>query len=433
MRVRINLLTAGVTLLVVIAFIVPLGFLVRQQADQRGRLEAERTARTLAAVVVPAAIGAGSDLDPADLSGLIGPMPEGSVIILPDGRELGQGAADMALIDEVRAAQTSLSAYTDEGRFGIAIPVVTSGGVSVVYSSVPAEVLDRGVTRAWILLGLLGLGLVGAALVASDRLGRGVVGPSQRIAAGAEQLGKGDLETRVEEEGPEELVAIAVSFNQLAGRIRGLLAAEREEVADLSHRLRTPLAALRLEVEQMEPSPESQSILEKVDRLRYAVDELITEARTSPEARSSTCDVVAVMKSRIEFWKVLADDQERKLHIDLPESEARVAMSESEVAAAFDALIGNVFSHTGAGVGFGVMIRILDTRVEIEVADGGEGFPEDFDPIQRGSSGAGSSGLGLDIVQRLARNAGGSMRLGSSHSGGAKVVLEMPIESPDGG
>jgi signal transduction histidine kinase len=433
MRVRINLLTAGVTLLVVVAFIVPLGFLVRQQADQRGRLEAERTARTLAAVVVPAAIGAGSDLDPADLSGLIGPMPEGSVIILPDGRELGQGAADMALIDEVRAAQTSLSAYTDEGRFGIAIPVVTSGGVSVVYSSVPAEVLDRGVTRAWILLGLLGLGLVGAALVASDRLGRGVVGPSQRIAAGAEQLGKGDLETRVEEEGPEELVAIAVSFNQLAGRIRGLLAAEREEVADLSHRLRTPLAALRLEVEQMEPSLESQSILEKVDRLRYAVDELITEARTSPEARSSTCDVVAVMKSRIEFWKVLADDQERKLHIDLPESEATVAMSESEVAAAFDALIGNVFSHTGAGVGFGVMIRILDTRVEIVVADGGEGFPEDSDPIQRGSSGAGSSGLGLDIVQRLARNAGGSMRLGSSHSGGAKVVLEMLMESPDGG
>jgi signal transduction histidine kinase len=110
-----------------------------------------------------------------------------------------------------------------------------------------------------------------------------------------------------------------------------------------------------------------------------------------------------------------------------------VATSESEVAAAFDALIGNVFSHTGAGVGFGVMIRILDTRVEIEVADGGEGFPEDSDPIQRGSSGAGSSGLGLDIVQRLARNAGGSMRLGSSHSGGAKVVLEMLMESPDGG
>lgn len=59
MRARINYLTAGVTLLVVIAFVVPLGFLVTQQADQRGRLEAERTARTLAAVIVPAAIGAG--------------------------------------------------------------------------------------------------------------------------------------------------------------------------------------------------------------------------------------------------------------------------------------------------------------------------------------------------------------------------------------
>jgi signal transduction histidine kinase len=432
MRARINFLTAGVTLLVVVAFVVPLGFLVRQQADQRGRLEAEHAALTLAAAVVPAAIGAGSDLDPADLSGLI-VMPEGSLIILPDGQKLGSTAPDTALIDEVRARQAALSAYTDEGGFGIAIPVVVSGGTTIVYASVPAAILHRGVARAWILLGLLGLGLVAAALVVSDRLGRGVVGPSQRIAAAAEQLGQGDLETRVEEEGPEELVAIAVAFNQLAGRVLGLLAAEREEVADLSHRLRTPLAALRLQVEQMGASKERQSIIEKVDRLRHAVDELISEARTSPEPRSSSCDVVAVMKSRIGFWQVLADEQERKLHMELPDSEATVAMSESEVAAAFDALIGNVFSHTEAGVGFGVMIRIHDGRVEVEVADGGKGFPDGFDPVERGSSGAGSSGLGLDIVQRLARAAGGSMRLGSSHSGGAKVVLEMPMESSDGG
>jgi signal transduction histidine kinase len=139
------------------------------------------------------------------------------------------------------------------------------------------------------------------------------------------------------------------------------------------------------------------------------------------------------MKSRIGFWQVLADEQERKLHMELPDSEATVAMSESEVAAAFDALIGNVFSHTEAGTGFGVMIRTHDGRVEVEVADGGNGFPDGFDPVERGSSGAGSSGLGLDIVQRLARAAGGSMRLGSSHSGGAKVVLEMPTESSDGG
>ena len=431
MRARINYLTAGVTLLVVIAFVVPLGFLVREQADQRGRLEAERTARTLAAVIVPAAIGAGGDLRPGDISGLIGPVPEGSLIILPDGQSLGSGEPDDALIDEVRAARSVLSAYRDDGGFGIGIPVVTGGGTSVVYSSVPPASLNRGVARAWALLSLLGVGLVGAALVVSDRLGRGVVGPSQRIAGAAERLGRGELETRVAEEGPEELVAIAVAFNQLAGRIRGLLAEEREGVADLSHRLRTPLAALRLQVEQMSPSGERDSLIESVDRLRIAVDQLISEARMTPEAHSPNCDVVLVARKRMGFWRVLANEQARALHVDIAGEPAPVAVPESEVAAAFDALVGNVFSHTDPGVEFGVIVRVLEGTVEVEVADSGSGFPDGFDPMERGSSGAGSSGLGLDIVRRLARDASGTVRIGPSHSGGARVVLQLPLQEQE--
>ncbi len=429
MRARINYLTAGVTLLVVIAFVVPLGFLVTQQADQRGRLEAERTARTLAAVIVPAAIGAGGNLEPGDISGLIGPVPEGSVIILPDGQNLGPGQPDDALIDEVRAARSALSAYRDEGGFGIGIPVVTGEGTTVVYSSVPASSLNRGVTRARALLSLLGVGLVGAALVVSDRLGRGVVGPSQRIAGAAERLGRGELETRVAEEGPEELVAIAIAFNQLAGRIRGLLAEEREGVADLSHRLRTPLAALRLQVEQMSPSDERESLIESVDRLRVAVDELISDARRIPEARSPGCDVIGVVKKRMDFWRVLSVEQARDLHVDIPEGSAAVAVPESKVAAAFDALVGNVFAHTDPGVEFGVIVKVLEGTVEVEVADSGSGFANGFDPLERGSSGAGSSGLGLDIVRRLAREASGTVRIGSSHSGGARVALLLPLQT----
>lgn len=428
MRARINYLTAGVTLLVVIAFVVPLGFLVMQQADQRGRLEAERTARTLAAVIVPAAVAAGGDLAPGDISGLTGPVPEGSLIILPDGQTLGPGESDDALIDEVRAARSALSAYRTDGGFGIALPVVTSGGTTVVYSSVPQASLNRGVVRAWSLLALLGVGLVVASLVVSDRLGRGVVGPSRRIAGAAERLGRGELETRVAEEGPEELLAIAVAFNQLAGRIRGLLAEEREGVADLSHRLRTPLAALQLQVEQMAPTREREALVDSVDRLRRAVDELISEARMITGTQSAGCDAIGVVEARLDFWRVLSKEQNRSLHVDIPDTPAPVGVSESEVAAAFDALVGNVFSHTDPGVEFGVIIRVLNETVEIEIADSGHGFPEGFDPLERGSSGAGSSGLGLDIVRRLASNASGRVRIGSSHSGGARVVLELPLE-----
>ena len=418
-------MTAGVTLLVVVAFVIPLGLLVRRQADERARLEAETTAQTLAAVVVRATAGADPGLDLTDLEGLIGPIPEGSVIELPGGGQIGPGDADLGLVDEVRSSRTALSAYNTDG-FGVAVPIATPGGTAIVYSSVPEEALDRGVARAWGLLGLLGAGLVAAALMISDRLGRSVVGPSQRIAVASEALGQGDLDVRVAEEGPEELQAIAQSFNRLGRRIRELLDNEREQVADLSHRLRTPLSALRLHVEQLE-GEERAVLLERVDRVVAAVDDLIDEARADPMDRRGAVDIIEVIDGRARFWKVLADEQGRMFHLDLPDGPVYVDVGESETSAALDSLIGNVFAHTDSGIDFGIISRREGDWVEVEVADSGPGFPDGLDPLERGRSGAGSSGLGLDIARRFAEHAGGTLRVGSSHSGGARVVISVPV------
>ena len=67
----------------------------------------------------------------------------------------------------------------------------------------------------------------------------------------AERLGRGDLDARVEPGGPDEVREVGAALNRLAARISELLAREREEVADLSHRLRTPVTALRLDVESL--------------------------------------------------------------------------------------------------------------------------------------------------------------------------------------
>jgi signal transduction histidine kinase len=425
MRTRLNLLTAGITILVVVAFVVPLGFLVDRQADQRGRLDAERTAQTLAAVVVRAAVTS-EGLGAPGLTVLLGPVPEGSAVVLEDGTTIGPAEPDGALLAEVAAAGTSLAAYNDAG-YGIAIPVFTEAGTIVVYSSVPDEDLERGVLRAWLLLLLLGAGLVAASLVISDRLGRAVVGPSRRIARAAEALGGGDLDVRVEEEGPEELVAIAEAFNTLAGRIRALLYAEREEVADLSHRLRTPLAALRLRVEQLRDPEERAELGSQLDRMSKAVDELIVEARVPSEGTETVIDVLAVLEARIKFWGLLAEDQGREFHVDIPTGPASVKTTREDSAAAFDSLIGNVFTHTSAGVGFGIVARVGNELVEIEIADDGDGFPEGLDPVERGASAAGSSGLGLDIARSMAAKAGGELIVGSSHTGGARVLLRLPV------
>lgn len=430
MRRRLNLLVLAVTSLIVVAFVVPLGLLVRVQADQRGRIEAERAAQTLAAVVVRSAAATDGMGGAEALSSAIGPLAPGTLVILPDGQVLGDGEPNAALVADVAESRRALSAYYD-GGFGLAIPIITRSGVVIVSSFVPDERLTGGVQSAWLLLAALGIGLILAALAVADRLGRTVVGPSRRIADAAERLGSGDLDTRVDPEGPAELVAIATAFNTLAARIRDLLAAEREQVADLSHRLRTPLTALRLQAEQIPDPEDRQRMLDKADRVRQAVDELISEARRRPEEGPARCDLAEVVRSRLAFWQVLADEQGRRMTADLDGGQATVAASPRDAAAAVDVLIGNVFSHTAPGTAFEVSVRSSISGVEFVVADEGEGFPAGLDPSRRGESGAGSSGLGLDIVRTMAERAGGGMTTANRAGGGAVVTVTTPPLPPD--
>ena len=81
-----------------------------------------------------------------------------------------------------------------------------------------------------------------------------------------------------------ELRDVAAALNQLASRLGVLLAAEREEVADLSHRLRTPMTSLRLEADSLSDPEEREAILGQIDRLEGAIDALITAARTKGAA-----------------------------------------------------------------------------------------------------------------------------------------------------
>ncbi len=424
MRARINLLTLGVTALVVIAFVVPLGLLVQRQADQRGRLQAERVAQTLAAVVVRAVSSSEEAVTATKLQEELGPLPPMSAVVLPDGVTLGN-PVDRGLVADVVESGRALSMYTPDG-FVLAIPVITAGGTIVVVAAVAESELSRGVPAAWGLLAILGFGTILAALLVADRLGRTVVGPSRELAAAADRLGHGDLSTRVAGSGPPELMAIATAFNVLADRIAGLLAAEREQVADLSHRLRTPLTALRLQAEQLDSDADRSIMLDKVDRLSAEIDHIIREARDRPESTVAAADLAEVVRRRVDFWRVLAEEQGREMTTTVLDRPVMVPVDEREAAAALDAMIGNVFSHTAPGIAFSVTLMDEDESISLVVSDHGPGFPTGFDPRRRGASGSGSSGLGLDIVSRFAETAGGELRLDSNRTQGARVKVILP-------
>jgi signal transduction histidine kinase len=138
------------------------------------------------------------------------------------------------------------------------------------------------------------------------------------------------------------------------------------------------------------------------------------------------CDAAEVVAERVRFWAVLAEDQDRRMTAPDPAAPLPVPVSRDALASCVDALLGNVFAHTPEGTGFAVD---LEPGVRLTVADDGPGFAT-ADPLERGVSGADSSGLGLDIVRRTAESCGGSLAIGRSAAGGALVIVNLPQCQP---
>jgi signal transduction histidine kinase len=241
------------------------------------------------------------------------------------------------------------------------------------------------------------------------------------------QLGPADLAVRVTPTGPPELVELGRSFNTMADRVVALLHAEHERAADLSHRLRTPLTALQLELEALDESPGADRVRKAIAALSAEVDEIIRAAHASPVCPVGRCDLTAILAERLAFWAVLAEDDGRPWAPIGDAAPLWVPVPPADAAAAIDALLGNVFHHTPEGTAF----RAGVVGGALVVEDDGPGI-DDFDGAsRRGTSSRGSTGLGLDIVHRMAVAAGGTLLITRSTSGGARIEVRLgPRSTP---
>jgi signal transduction histidine kinase len=297
----------------------------------------------------------------------------------------------------------------------------------VVYARVPRELLDDGVTTAWLALAGVAVVLVLAAVVIADRLARSVTRDATELSATARALAAGQGDARADPGPTPELADAARALNLLADRIDELRAAERERVADLSHRLRTPLTALRLDAEAADDS----ALLADVERLEAAISELVHSARRPlhPGVVGAVCDLVSVARERAEFWSALAEDDGREWTLDVAgvQVPCPVSLSSGEAGAALDALVGNVFAHTPEGTSYAVRVAVADGTARLVVEDAGPGIAAPADALDRGVTGAGSTGLGLDIARQAAEAAGGRIAIDRSRGGGAEVSLVLPL------
>jgi len=246
MRLRVVLLVVATSSLVLISFLIPLALVLRTLAADRAVSTATAQAQSMSPLVATLPI---STLKlTVDQVNSVTETP--ITVFLPTGEVLGVPAPRSSAVELAQKGRS----FTAQARGGEEVLVAVDGlppGPAVIRTFVPDAVLRHGVERAWLLLGCVGLLLLVLSVAVADQLARSMIRPIKALAQASDRLTGGDLSARAEVAGPPEVRRAGAGLNRLAVRIGELLAHERETVADLSHRLRTPLTALRIDAESL--------------------------------------------------------------------------------------------------------------------------------------------------------------------------------------
>ena len=295
---------------------------------------------------------------------------------------------------------------------------------------VARQVRERPNPTFWIAaaLGLVALAVAVGAFPIVRGLGRRL----ERLKAGVERLGGGDLSARVRVEGRDEVAALAESFNRSAQRIEELVTAHRLLLANASHELRTPLARISVAAallgDKADPKTR-QSLKEDVAELDQLIEQVLLASRLEaiPELE------------RHEPVDLLALAAEEASHYDLEATGQSVTVSGDRtlLRRLVRNLVENARRYGGGEDGRGpvtVSVTQEGDSAVLEVSDHGPGVPEAerqriFEPFYRLAGGAETgrgSGLGLALVLDIARRHGGDAACLAAEGGGSRFRVELP-------
>jgi signal transduction histidine kinase len=346
--------------------------------------------------------------------------------------------APAGLVGQALARLTPVT-YPAGDRLLVLAPVVADGGgstVGVVALTRSTAALDHRVTVLWLSLGAVSLaGLLAAAVIATA-LARWVSRPLSVLEAAAQRLGGGALDTRSPAgRGPREVRRLAANFNTMAGQLEALVDGHQAMMADVSHQLRTPLAALRLRLDVLaqdsdEPvAVELAGAQEEIARLSRMVDGLLALARAEKVvAEPVPVRVDQVIRDRTAAWRPAAEERDVTLAAtSLAPVQAR--LGEGHLEQILDNLLANALDAVPAGGHVRVSSAASGPGAQVVVADDGPGmsWQQQRAAFRRFTSATpGGTGLGLAIVHRLVTSNGGSAVLSDTPGGGLTVTLELP-------
>ena len=357
----------------------------------------------------------------------------------------GNAAIPAATLTSVLHGRTVVDTSVDD-RLRVTVPVLgdSGGGVvgAVVLSRSSAELEER-VHVLWTWLAAVALAGLAAAAIAAITLARWVGRPLSVLDAAAQRLGGGALDTRAAAgNGPPEVRRLARNFNGMAGRLESLVHGNRATMADVSHQLRTPLAALRLRLDVLSQDSDTETAEElagaqdEIARLSHLVDGLLALARAENVlVEPVSIRVDEVTRDRAAAWRPVAEERGVELRQSCTGPVLAMA-GEGHLEQILDNLLANALDVVPAGGHVQVSVAAEGDGARVVVADDGPGMsPRQQEMAFRRfvSSTPGGAGLGLAIVHRLVTSNGGSAALSDTPGGGLTVTVNLPAERPDRG
>ncbi|MDO9012736.1 MAG: ATP-binding protein [Gallionella sp.] len=297
-------------------------------------------------------------------------------------------------------------------------------GSEEFWVALPSERLEHPVSQVllmWSVVVLL-LALLGAYFIA-----RQVVHPLKRLALSAQQLGQGDTPQPLPEQGAQEVIAVAVAFNQMSA---DLAANERERalvLAGISHDLRTPLARVRLAAELISETSLREGLSADVEQMDAVIRQFLDYARLDENETAVTTDVDVLVREVASRFSAAS----RSINLELQTMTA-LAVRPLLLKRALANLLDNAIKYGGGEI----TVRLYSEagKAVLAVMDRGTGIPVEqcesvkrpFIRLEAARSDVSGAGLGLAIVERAARLHHGEFHLDERAGGGLVAKLVLP-------
>ncbi len=363
----------------------------------------------------------GIHIYPADATDRVAPLPE---------RPFLQRVEELAR--EQLGPHTRLSLEREGERALFVNFRIDDGDDGSYWLALPRERIDRVFPLSWLGWGVAALliSLFGAWLIVFR-----ITRPLKALEQAARKVGAGETATRLDESGPTELATVAHAFNQMGADLAQIDQDRALILAGISHDLRTPLTRLRMGIEMSADADLREGMSADVEEMDKTIGQFLDFARSEGGEAPLELDVAALLA------EIAMQYRRRGFKVELAAGPSPGVMAAKlrpqALRRAVNNLVDNALRYAGNDLPVALALSAVGDELLIEVSDRGPGIPpQDVERIKRpfarldaARSNAVGAGLGLAIVERIARSHNGRLELLPRAGGGLCARLAVrPID-----